>query len=266
MVRKSYAKVNIFLKIVGIKDNYHLLNSRFMRVKSLYDIVELKKGSFDIIGDFGCELEKNTIYKAYLELIKIKPNIKKYLKDYKIEVEKNIPYFAGLGGGSSNAAVFLNMVNKYFELNFSKDELAKIGSKVGADVPFFVYEYDSANVSGIGEIVKKFDEVSLNLEIFTPDIRCNTAEIFTKFRKLYIDEITNENLKAKKLQLAKNLMQKSSIEILNELNIFSANDLYKPALLLNPNLLPPDVSSQSSILNSKYYFSGSGSSFFKIKA
>jgi len=263
MVRKSYAKVNIFLKVVGIRNNYHLLNSRFMRVKSLYDTIELKKGSFDIIGDFGCELEKNTIYKAYLELIKIKPQIKKYLKDYKIEVDKKIPYFAGLGGGSSNAATFLNMINEYFELGFSKNELANIGLKVGADVPFFVYEYDSANVSGIGEIVEKFDEDSLNLEIFTPDIRCSTAEIFKKYKELYIDEITNEKLKDKKLQLTKSLMQKSSIEILNELDIFSANDLYKPALLLNPNLLPPDINSQSLILNSKYYFSGSGSSFFK---
>ena len=75
MVQKSYAKVNIFLKIVGIRGNYHLLNSRFMRVKSFYDIIELKKGSFNIIGDFGCELEKNTIYKAYLELTKISPKI-----------------------------------------------------------------------------------------------------------------------------------------------------------------------------------------------
>ena len=42
--------------------------------------------------------------------------------------------------------------------NLSKDELCEIAVKIGADVPFFVYEYDSANVTGIGEIVEKFDE------------------------------------------------------------------------------------------------------------
>ena len=263
--KKSFAKVNIFLKIVGIKENYHKLVSRFVLVKNLFDRITFKKSDkFRIVGEFGCELEKNTIYKAYLALKEKKTKIEKYFSKIEIIVDKKIPYFAGLGGGSSNAATFLNMANEYFELDLNKDELAKIGALVGADVPFFVYEYDSANVSGIGEIVEKFDEENLSLEIFTPNIKCNTAEIFKKYRKLYINELSDEKLKAKKLQLTKNLMQKKSIEILNELDIFNANDLYKPALILNPNLLPPDVNSQSLILNSKYYFSGSGSSFFKV--
>lgn len=61
MVKKSYAKVNIFLKIAGIRGNYHELVSRFVRVHNLYDIVSFEKGNnkeFTIIGDFGCETKK----------------------------------------------------------------------------------------------------------------------------------------------------------------------------------------------------------------
>ena len=82
--------------------------------------------------------------------------VKEFFKKNIVKIDKNIPEFAGLGGGSSNCATFLNMVNQACNLNLSKEELAKIGSNIGADVPFFVYEFDSANVSGIGEIVEEF--------------------------------------------------------------------------------------------------------------
>ncbi|PWE25324.1 4-(cytidine 5'-diphospho)-2-C-methyl-D-erythritol kinase, partial [Aliarcobacter skirrowii] len=73
MVEKSYAKVNIFLKIVGVRDNYHLIASRFVRVKNLFDTISfIKKDveNFTLEGDFSCLLEKNTVYKAYKELEK----------------------------------------------------------------------------------------------------------------------------------------------------------------------------------------------------
>lgn len=152
MKQNAYAKVNIFLKITGVRDNYHLLASRFMIVKNLYDEIEFVKdypNKFNLIGKFGCELEKNTIYKGYLKLHKLFPQIEEFFKVYSVKVTKNIPEFAGLGGGSSDVATFLNMTNDYCNLGLSKDELSKIGSEIGADVPFFVYGYESANVSGI---------------------------------------------------------------------------------------------------------------------
>ena len=112
MERKSYAKVNIFLKIAGKRDNYHELVSRFVRVHSLYDVisfVKTNKKAFEIIGDFGCKLESNTVYKAY-NLLKAYDGVEEYFLTHSVKVEKNIPEFAGLGGGSSNAATFLIMV------------------------------------------------------------------------------------------------------------------------------------------------------------
>ncbi len=134
MTEKSYAKVNIFLKIANKRDNYHELVSRFVRVHSLYDkisFIKSKRKAFEIIGNFGCKMETNTIFKAY-ELIKSYKSVEDFFQEYSVEVEKNIPEFAGLGGGSSNAATFLIMANKYCKLNLSKDDLCKIAVKIAA--------------------------------------------------------------------------------------------------------------------------------------
>jgi len=257
--RKSYAKVNIFLKIAGKRDNYHEIVSRFVRVKTLYDIIKFEKGEFEeftLDGNFGCKTKNNTIYRAYLELYRMNKNIEELFKNYKVVVKKKIPEFAGLGGGSSNAATFIIMVNEICKLNLSKDELAKIGVKIGADVPFFLYEYDSANVTGIGEIVEKFDEDILNIQTFTPKIECNTQTIFTTFRDEFYSEISAYE--------AQKLLEMKSKDILKNLTIEEANDLYTPACEIYKELKTIEKIKNSK-LNIKNYFSGSGSSFFYIK-
>ena len=250
MSEKSYAKVNIFLKISNKREEYHELVSRFVRVHSLYDTISFVKSSrkaFCIIGNFGCKMETNTVYKAY-KLLEKYDGVKEFFENHSVEIEKNIPEFAGLGGGSSNAATFLIMANKYCKLNLSKDELCEIAVNIGADVPFFVYEYDSANVTGIGEIVEKFDEEMLNIDTITPKIKCNTGEIFKVFRENFYKQISKEE--------ANRLLKMKSTEILNNLNIKEANDLYEPALSLYPQL--------NDYAKKDWFFSGSGSSFFKV--
>jgi len=250
---KSYAKVNIFLKIAGKRDGYHELVSRFVAVKDLYDTITFEPNNetneFNLIGDFGCETKQNTIYKAFLALRNNCPKIDAYFRVYSIKVEKRIPECAGLGGGSSNAAAFLILANNVFDLNYSKDRLARIGLKVGADVPFFIYEYDSANVTGIGEEVVEFDEKEVLIETFTPNIKCNTGQIFTTFRDKFYKEISPE--------VAQLLLSKNSIDILNELDINEANDLYQSAL--------ENSSELKEYAKTDWFFSGSGSSFFRLK-
>ncbi|PRM93066.1 4-(cytidine 5'-diphospho)-2-C-methyl-D-erythritol kinase [Arcobacter cryaerophilus gv. occultus] len=250
MTKKSYAKVNIFLKIVGLRDNYHLIASRFVRVKNLFDTISFIKkdvDNFSIEGNFSCILEKNTVYKAYKELEKF-DEVKEFFKKNIVKIDKNIPEFAGLGGGSSNCATFLNMVNQACNLNLSKEELAKIGSNIGADVPFFVYEFDSANVSGIGEIVEEFKEESLNIEVITPKIACDTGKIYKNFREKFYKELNKDEVKE--------LFVTNSKDILKKFSINEANDLYFSALDLNQDL--------KKFEKDNWFFSGSGSSFFKI--
>lgn len=251
MKKKSYAKVNIFLKIAGRRDNYHELVSRFVKVRSLYDeieFIEQKCEEFTLVGHFGCETKSNTIYKAYKLLKEKSTKVEEYFKNHIIKVQKNIPEFAGLGGGSSNCATFMIMVNEVCTLNLTKDELARIAISIGADVPFFVYEYDSANVRGIGEIVERFDEEILDIEVITPQVKCNTKEIFEVFRDKFYKEINKKE--------EKELVNLKSKQILRKLTIFEANDLYSPALSLNDGLKKYEKKA--------WFFSGSGSSFFKV--
>ncbi len=254
MIEKSHAKVNIFLKMLGTRGAYHELTSRFMRVDRLFDTLsfvkkEQKNKTFELVGDFGCAVEKNTIYKAYLALLKQSKNekINNFFQDYKVIVDKHIPEFAGLGGGSSNAAAFLRLSNQILNLGHDTDTLAKLGTSIGADVPFFVYNYPSANVSGVGEIVNSFEEEALNIETFTPDILCDTAKVYQQYREKYLKNIDIKSAKA--------LENESSKKLLETHDAIFLNDLFAPALDIYPALKKH---------HDNNFFSGSGSTFFRI--
>jgi len=112
---------------------------------------------------------------------------------------------------------------------------------------FFIYGYKSANVSGIGEKIEEFKEEPLFFEIFTPDIKCDTGKIYQAFRQDYkIDAMmANKMKKMKSKDLLKNY---SDLEL---------NDLLGSALKVEKSL---------QLQRKKdWFFSGSGSSFFKLQ-
>ncbi len=256
---KAFAKVNICLKITGKRANYHEIVSRFMRVEDLYDelffvskeSVAAKANEFKIIGDFSCTTEQNTIYKAYVALKNATNSeaLEKLMQTHAVQVEKKIPAFAGLGGGSSDAATYLKMCNEVLHLNLSLNELAAIGLQVGADVPFFIYGYASANVSGIGEVVEAFEEETLSFEIFTPRVEISTPKVYQAYRENFYAPI--DGFEAQKL------LQTPSKEILETMSAQEANDLFAPAL--------QEYKELKEHYRQGYFFSGSGSSFFKQK-
>jgi len=256
---KAYAKVNIFLKITGTRDAYHEIISRFMKVQNLYDElsfiskkdIDAKANEFKIVGDFSCTTEQNTIYKAYFALKEATSSVslENLMKTHVINVKKNIPAFAGLGGGSSDAATYLKMCNEVLDLGLSLNELAQIGLSVGADVPFFIYGYDSANVSGIGEVVEEFKEECLDIETYTPKVEISTPKVYQIYREDFFAPIDGfEVQKLKKI---------SSKEALQTMKPQEANDLFAPAL--------QEYKELKNHYKTGYHFSGSGSSFFKIK-
>jgi 4-diphosphocytidyl-2-C-methyl-D-erythritol kinase len=256
MIEKSHAKVNIYLKIVGIRGNYHLLSSRFMRVNTLYDTLSFKKKEhlkerdFSLEGNFGCNIKQNTIYKAYQAVQKElkSPKVEDFFKSYVVHVDKQIPTLAGLGGGSSNAAAFLRLLNRTLSLGVNKETLAKIGASVGADVPFFIYEYPSATVSGIGEKVERYEEEALDIETMTPDIGCDTAKVYQTYRAHYHDNID--------LKVIQSLLNQDTKKLLQTYDADFLNDLFAPAKALYPALAN---------YHDNNFFSGSGSTFFRIK-
>jgi len=251
---KAHAKVNIFLKITGHQDGYHTLLSRFVRVEDLYDTIDFipcECKSFTIEGCTGVPLESNTIYKAYKALNAHTGDldILNFFYTHKVVVTKHIPSQAGLGGGSSDAAAFMRLVKEVCNLMISTEELAKIGSTIGADLPFFIYNYPSANVSGFGEVVEPFDEPSLGVKLYTPNIGCDTTVVYKTFKKHLLDNITLCSF------LGWDKLSSSTIlEMIADPVIL--NDLYAASLIAYPEL--------KNIAKEGWFFSGSGSTFFKL--
>lgn len=250
----AVAKVNIFLKITGKRGNYHEILSRFVTVPALFDTLHFfpkADTAFRIEGDFSCTVEQNTIFKAYRALLEATGSgtLESFMREHGVAVEKRIPAFAGLGGGSSDAATFLSMCNETLALGLSAGELAAIGANVGADIPFFVCGYPSANVSGIGEIVEPFDEVPPEIETFTPAIAISTPAVYGQFRERFYKELSPERFE--------DFASTDSRTLLQTLDAKEANDLFEPALSLYPDL--------QRHCRPGRFFSGSGSSFFKIR-
>ncbi len=95
-----------------------------------------------------------------------------------IKLIKKIPLAAGLGGGSSDAATTLIALNKICSLNLKKNELMKLGAKIGADVPFFVFG-NNALASGIGDQLKALQNLpKINLVLIKPPFELSTKMVY----------------------------------------------------------------------------------------
>lgn len=251
---KIYPKLNIFLNILPpLPNGMHPLLSRFVLAKGeLYDEMEIIEGkdNFEIIGEFPCPTSENLIFKAKEVLKEALPQYSTYLESLRVEVEKRIPQGAGLGGGSANAGAFLCEIGKRLEL--PKDLLESLAPQIGSDVSFFVNEFESANVMGCGEVVKEFEEnTHYSYEIFTPKIFCDTKRVYQAFDRLLGDREVGAKV---------DFLNLSSIELLSRYSSFELNDLFVPALEIYPML--EGVREE---LGEGWFFSGSGSSFFRVK-
>ena len=186
---KAYAKINITLDIPKIReDGYHELCSVFQTV-SLHDELEIQSSESDkneIVltcdtPNVPCD-ERNLCWKA-VAVFTEKYGIKN--KKISINLKKNIPSGAGLGGGSSDCAETLKALNKLFEINASDKELENIGIKLGADVPFFI-KGGTRLAEGIGENLTelKLPYPEISLVILKPEAELPTVNIYKIFDNL----------------------------------------------------------------------------------
>ncbi|HZX10734.1 MAG TPA: 4-(cytidine 5'-diphospho)-2-C-methyl-D-erythritol kinase [Acidobacteriota bacterium] len=152
---KAFSKINLGLEVLKKRDDgYHDIRTLFQSI-SLHDSIEVDLYSSDKIVINGSDRsiswgKENLVYKAaYIMKEQAMTD-----KGIHIHVQKNIPAGAGLGGGSSDAAVTLLALNKILGLNLRKDELKEFGKGLGADVPYF-FE------GGLCIGTKRGDEISL---------------------------------------------------------------------------------------------------------
>ena len=174
----SPSKLNLFLHITGCRpDGYHELQSIFQLI-DLCDWLEFEQTAdkqIQIEGLASVDLEQNLIYRAIQVL---KPYAKAY-SGLKIRLEKNIPMGAGLGGGSSNAATTLIVVNQLWDCGLTIEQLAELGVKLGADVPIFVYGRN-AWAEGIGEHLTFIDLDQKQFIVLKPDCFISTQLLFSQ--------------------------------------------------------------------------------------
>lgn len=175
------AKINLGLNIVSKRpDGYHNIETVFYPV-SLSDALELLPSSADktvlsVSGfSIGGSPKDNLVYKAY-RLLADEFN----LPACEIRLHKAIPFGAGLGGGSADAAFILKMLNEMYALSLSDKELAQYAIRLGADCPFFIYNTPMF-AKGLGN---EFEQVSFSLKGYTmvlvkPEESVSTAEAYS---------------------------------------------------------------------------------------
>ena len=172
---KSPAKINLTLDILRkLPDGYHEISSIIQEI-SLYDEIKIEKSDqLRIYCNEPIPLKENLVLKAW-KLLKNKFNI---IDDVSINIKKNIPLGAGLGGGSSNAAAALKGINELFSLNLKNEELIKLASQIGMDVPFFIVG-GTCMAKNRGEVIEKIRHLpKIELILANPGFPVSTEEAY----------------------------------------------------------------------------------------
>ncbi|MFH1825145.1 MAG: 4-(cytidine 5'-diphospho)-2-C-methyl-D-erythritol kinase [Candidatus Firestonebacteria bacterium] len=182
IILKSFAKVNLFLEVLNKRnDGYHNIRTVYQTINLADDICLEKLDKKIIIKCDNAKVpsgNKNIVYKAVRKIL----NYKGITSGVKIVIRKRIPVASGLGGGSSNAAVVLNGMNKLYGLNLSFQELSKIAEALGCDVPFFL-KGGTALGEGRGEILTYLTPIkNLYFVLVKDGHKSSTKKVYENFK------------------------------------------------------------------------------------
>ncbi len=184
MILYPNCKINIGLRVISKReDGYHNLETIFYPIHGLYDVLMVSQSehfSFEQTGlAVDCPMEDNLIIKCYRRMQAHYPQI----GNVSIRFEKRIPFGAGLGGGSSDAAHMAIALNEIFELGLTREQLAAEVAPLGADCAFFIYNTPCL-AEGIGEQLTPipFSLSGFRLMMFKPDIHVSTREAYAGIR------------------------------------------------------------------------------------
>lgn len=249
----SNGKINIGLNVTGVLPNgYHLLDMIMVpislsdritgEIEDISGTLEIKTNKADIPVN-----EDNILWKIYDKFYNESGLSKRKISLY---LEKIIPHQAGLGGGSSNGAFLLKLLNEFHGNFFSQERLIEIGKSVGADIPFFLINR-SARVRGIGEDIEIIENNLKNFIILIkPQFGVSTGKAYKNMsmlnnkRDANIDKIIF-GLKENRVDIVED-----SIE----------NHLEQGLLLEDENII--EFRKKLAELNMKFFMSGSGSAYY----
>lgn len=249
----SNGKINIGLNVTGVLPNgYHLLDMIMVpislsdritgEIEDITGTLEIKTNKADIPVN-----EDNILWKIYDKFYSESGLSKRKISLY---LEKIIPHQAGLGGGSSNGAFLLKLLNEFHGNFFSQERLIEIGKSVGADIPFFLIN-KSARVRGIGEDIEIIENNLKNsIILIKPQFGVSTGKAYKNMsilnnkRDANIDKIIF-GLKDNRVDIVEDNIE---------------NHLEQGLLLEDENIIK--FRKKLAELNMKFFMSGSGSAYY----
>ena len=182
MILKSFSKINLSLKV-----NRKLKNSRLHEIQSyfclvnLYDDIKIKKikdqkDTIRFRGKFSKYIKKSS--NSVIDVLNILRERNLISSYYSVSINKKIPVFGGMGGGTSNA---IYLVKHLTRNKIDKNLLKVLSKRIGSDVRIFLYHQGFiSNLKKIYSFQKKY---SLYLLLVYPSIKCSTKYIYSKVRK-----------------------------------------------------------------------------------
>ena len=249
----SNGKINIGLNVTGVLPNgYHLLDMIMVpislsdritgEIEDISGTLEIKTNKADIPVN-----EDNILWKIYDKFYSESRLSKRKISLY---LEKIIPHQAGLGGGSSNGAFLLKLLNEFHGNFFSQERLIEIGKSVGADIPFFLIN-KSARVRGIGEDIEIIENNLKNsIILIKPQFGVSTGKAYKNMSMLNNKRDANID----KIIFG---LKNNRIDIVED-NI--ENHLEQGLLLEDKNII--EFRKKLAELNMKFFMSGSGSAYY----
>ena len=249
----SNGKINIGLNVTGVLPNgYHLLDMIMVpislsdkitgEIEDISGTLEIKTNKADIPVN-----EDNILWKIYDKFYNESGLSKRKISLY---LEKIIPHQAGLGGGSSNGAFLLKLLNEFHGNFFSQERLIEIGKSVGADIPFFLIN-KSARVRGIGEDIEIIENnLKDSIILIKPQFGVSTGKAYKNMSMLNNKRDANID----KIIFG---LKNNRIDIVED-NI--ENHLEQGLLLEDENII--EFRKKLAELNMKFFMSGSGSAYY----
>ncbi len=260
MILYPNCKINLGLRVIRKRpDGYHDLETVFVPIYGLHDELEVTSVQHSAISNqisfvqegiaVDCPAEDNLIVKCYRQMRAKYPQI----GDVAVRFKKNIPFGAGLGGGSSDAAHMAVALNELFSLRLTKEQLAAEVKPLGADCPFFVYN-TPCYAEGIGDLLTpvELDLERIRIIMIKPEEGVSTKEAYSG--------ITRHPEVAGEIQKAVAMMRQKCTEIDDTIFV---NDFEATVFPLHPQI----AAIKKRLLDAGAFYasmSGSGSTVFGL--
>lgn len=260
MILYPNCKINFGLRVIRKRpDGYHDLETVFVPIYGLHDELEVESVQHSAISNqisfvqegiaVDCPAEDNLIVKCYRQMRAKYPQI----GDVAVRFKKNIPFGAGLGGGSSDAAHMAVALNELFQLRLTKEQLAAEVKPLGADCPFFVYN-TPCYAEGIGDLLTpvELDMEGIRIIMIKPEEGVSTKEAYSG--------ITRHPEVAGEIQKAVAMMRQKCTEIDDTIFV---NDFEATVFPLHPQI----AAIKKRLLDAGAFYasmSGSGSTVFGL--